>query len=64
MIMKERERAKEKKDNHMKNNQKKKNKIINERKALNSTGAKSPRKKPWRCLALPFFIDFASQIAR
>ena len=35
----------------MNNNQKKKNKIINERKALNSTGAKSPRKK--KAMAMP-----------
>ncbi len=64
MIMKETERAKEKKEKQKKKNQKKNFTRINERKHIEVDSSKVASEMPWRCPLLACFIDFAIKIVR
>ena len=59
--MKEREREKEKKKKQ-KTKQKKKQQEKKRKKNIELDSRKVASKRPWRCLLLPFFLDFAINI--
>ena len=64
MIMKETERAKEKKEKQNKRKQKKNITRRNERKNIEVDSPKDASEMPWRCPLLAFFLGLVSKIVR
>ena len=64
MIMKETERAKEKKEKQKKKKQKKNITRRNERTNIEVDSPKVASEMPWRCPLLAFFMDFVVKIVR
>ena len=64
MIMKETERAKEKKEKQKKKKQKKNITRRNERKSIEVDSRKVASGMSWRCPLLAFFFDFGIKIVR